>query len=432
MSRPLGRSVNDAIHYVGYRWVRIHDAAERMYPGCTFIRLDIKDYYRTFAVDPADWHLLAFRGPLDAAARTLTEIWDTRLPFGVRHAVEFAHRCSTFITWLLQHLGLRNIFTIMDDILIISTPQPQSWLHPSSYFTTARKALEHLGFTVHTGNTKTHDWAPSCEWLGLVLDGHLGRIYLPERKLTRYAARIDDAITLAQANKALLSSELIALVATLVYCSQVVWGGSTHLRALLLASSAADASPNTTWRLNRAALAELMWWRDHLRQHNGYAITPGHTTPEVWISSDARGCGDIGTFATPTDYNMLKHAEISTRWADAPPTDADVTVHESFAILTAIRLHLPHITGKRVGLIVDNPKAAKMARKLRHRDPLIHPYAITIYNLATAHGFRITEVRHVPGTANQLADACSRFDTNRLASLLAIWPHSQLTPVVPY
>lgn len=69
LSAPAGHSINDAITYKQYKWASIDDALALVTPGCFMARVDVRNYYSNFPIDPADWSKLAFQWHLKMPQR---------------------------------------------------------------------------------------------------------------------------------------------------------------------------------------------------------------------------------------------------------------------------------------------------------------------------------------------------------------------------
>ena len=303
LNLPRGDSINDHLTYVAYLWVRVTDAAARMYPGCRFIRIDIRDYYRNFLVDPADWILLAFRFGLDPDTTLLTEMWDCFMPFGGRNMVEFAHRVSTFLTWALGQLGINNVFTILDDFLIISTPgQTQTGV-----FDKACAFLRHLGFPLAGAAHKTHDFQSECDWYGLHLNGDTLQLSFTDAKLDRLLSLIDTAL-----GQQINVTTALSLVGKLQNAGEVIWGVSTHIRPLLAWATHIE-SKHEPWHNIRAtneSRTALRWMRNHLRANNGLKVVAGDPRPEIRGAADASDWGYGGVIADVRNDNTIELASI--------------------------------------------------------------------------------------------------------------------------
>ena len=420
LSSPKGHSINDHLIYLSYNWTKVTDAAKTMYQGCKFIRIDIKDYYRHIPVDPADWHLLAFHFELTPGKTT--ELWDCFMPFGSRNAVEIAHRFSTFLTWLGNMRGIKNLFTILDDFLIISeTDKPTN---PSTMKTMIRD-LETIGFNVSGKINKTHDWSDNCEWMGIMWSSNpQPKAYLSNDRINTLLPEIETFIK----NRNAPNDTLITLIHRLVWASPVVWGLSTHLLHLLKLNQNITGKPSYHHtNLKKPELEELRWIKQNLTANNGKGLYPGDDSPQIWISTDAKGFGPnenpgYGIFISATRHYSLTHRDMQILFPhDCPIIDAPIHEHEAFAILAAARLCHDLIKDKRLGIINDNSAATKMARKLRSKVPKLQAMALNLFTLADKYNFRITRAEHVPGENNQLADSLSRHDLNRFHKTLLNW-----------
>ena len=168
LSSPRSHNINDCTRYAGYRWCRTDDLASRIKPNSWGCRFDVTDYYRHFSVSPEDWQLLACLLPLTENGECV-ELWDTRMPFGFRPAVEIAHRMSTAIVYTINQRGINNVFATLDDFFkldsgCVSKP-------PEDTFTQICEVFESdFGFPLNMKPHKTHSWEQSVEWSGWIWD----------------------------------------------------------------------------------------------------------------------------------------------------------------------------------------------------------------------------------------------------------------------
>ena len=427
-SSPRGRSLNDVITYVAFRWVSIRDAASRIFRNCKFFRADIKDYYRQIPVDPGDWHLLAFVFALEPGAAQ-TEIWDCFMPFGGRHCVEIGHRISTFITWALGNRGLTNVFTVIDDILGIEIPN-----HPQpNALNTVISLLKDLGLPHNPKPDKTHDWATRCDWMGLSLCSSTMTIGLTPAKLDRYLLLIHNSLD----RKGCDIATICNTIHKLIWAATVVWGISTHIRYLTQLARRLEEL-NTPWQkhyISGNSRHELEWISNNMRSHNGLALTLGAASPTLLIAVDARkaNLGGCGGCTSDGKYFAYTHAEITAKFPeDAPAANDDISVLESYAILVGLRT-FDTGAAQRIALQVDNGTSGKMARTLRGPRPNERPHADKVHNIAilifqhlTRSGSRLTSVTTVPGRLNQMADALSRQQLDKYHALARNHDHSTI------
>ena len=165
LSKPLNGNVNDCTRYISYRWCRMDNIAKRIRHNMWGCRFDVTDYYRHFCVSHADWHLLAFRAPLESPTGAMCEIWDTRMPFGYRPAVEIAHRMTTAIVYAINALGIFDVFAILDDFFKLSAPQDVA-PSPDTYASICAVFENDFRFPLNYSPHKTHPSQRSVEWSG--------------------------------------------------------------------------------------------------------------------------------------------------------------------------------------------------------------------------------------------------------------------------
>lgn len=150
LSAPAGRSINDAITYKQYKWASIDDALALVTPNCFMARVDVRNYYRHFPIDPADWSKLAFQWHFPGEEQAVT-LWDPYLQFGQRNAPEVAHRFTLAILEMMRRRGFHSLVGIMDDFLIVAPTREECQLA----FQALLDLLHALGFLVNMKPGKT-------------------------------------------------------------------------------------------------------------------------------------------------------------------------------------------------------------------------------------------------------------------------------------
>ena len=149
----------------------------------------------------------------------------------------------------------------------------------------------------------------------------------------------------------------------------------------------------------------------------------GHTFE---ARSDDASESAIGYYVDPTCYRRMTSSELTMVFHDAPPPDAAIAIFEAFAPLAFLRLEPERCRGQIINLRIDNTAAAAVMRRLRGPTQLDKPLREALQSVAEAVWFELTKlgarfgnIKLVPGSENELADAVSRGQWDRLWELIA-------------
>ena len=401
LSSPRGSSVNDAIPKalcsVSYASVdQAVELAKVLGKGCLLAKLDLQEAYRAVPVHPADQGLLAVTWKGDTYI-------DRALPFGLRSAPKVFSALTDAMIWLLHKRGVQNALHYLDDFLLLGPAN-----HPGCQqaLDTTLALCTELGFPV--APEKTEGPASSLVFLGIVLDSVQQQLRLPEEKLERTLAAIgrwsSQGETTARRGAG-KKRDLLSLIGLLSHAAMVVRPGRAFLRSLH--DAAASVADLDHWvHLNRAARADLAWWRTFLRCWNGISIMPPTSPPHV-MRSDASGSWGCGAVYEDHWFQL--------RW---PPAWAGVSIapKELVPIVIAMILWGPQWAGQRVCCLCDNAAVVAAVNKGSARDPNL---AHLLRTLAFTTAVLDISVRacHLAGVQNTSADALSRGKLNLFFSL---------------
>jgi len=171
--------------------------------------------------------------------------------------------------------------------------------------------------------------------------------------------------------------------------------------------------------INSMMRQAIDWWLDCIEANDGKRVVLGACAPDITIATDATGDGGIGIYVDRDNHIGLSGDEVRDAFPDvAPPVDAHIHIHESFALYLACQLYGHLMRDRYVHFITDNPTTARMAKFLSHRLPALHAIAKSVFILADKYNFRFHDIALVPGIQNQLADALSRQQYKRFHNLL--------------
>ena len=183
LSFPRGRSVNDGIDEALYSLSYIsvdHIAAKaaQLGPGALLAKVDIESAYRLVPVNPHDRPLLAvqWEGQI---------FINTRLPFGLRSAAKIFNTITDTLQWYLHQASILLIDHYLDDFVIIRLPLASQC--------TDSLAILDRECTILGVPMTPHKWeGPTTRLpvLGIVIDTAAGELRLPDDKLERLQAQL--------------------------------------------------------------------------------------------------------------------------------------------------------------------------------------------------------------------------------------------------
>jgi len=240
LSAPRGNNINDCTRFVGFRWCRMDDLASRIDSNSWGCRFDVTDYYRHFPVSPEDWHLLACKLPIVKDGPDV-QLWDTRMPFGFRPAVEVAHRMTTAVVYAINQRGITNVFATLDDFFKLDSGC--GTMPPEDAFDQICAVIEEdFGFPLNMKPHKTHSWKQIVEWDGWVWDLLNATVAMEP---VRRAALLDELRNLRGKHR-LTAQAAMHICGKLVWASTVVWGGRTFSQAWLDAAAEQQTCSRST------------------------------------------------------------------------------------------------------------------------------------------------------------------------------------------
>ncbi len=418
LSRPAGQAVNDYITYKHYTWASLDDALRMVTPNCFMARVDIRQYYRHIPIDPADWPLTAFEWHFQGEAGP-TVLWDPYLQFGQRNAPEVAHRFTMAILATMQSQGHSNIVGIVDDFLVVAPTEEAcraTWL-------ALIDTLQQLGFCVNMKPGKTDPPSQLVKFVGVHIDSRLMQVRLCPDKLRLIQGKLDRFNAMRSARR----QELQSLAGLLNWACKVVYGGRTFMRRLIdIASTPVEQHRHV--KLSSDARADITWWRQNLPKFNGHAvILPAKATTPLEFQTDAESTGAVGVFIMGGYAGLTRHqleADCAASGAYLPPAGLHICVYETFAVLVAVRLFPEAFRNGHFCVRSDNTQTVAAIRKGTCNAPLSKQHMMRILRELFQHSvqlnFRLTAT-HIPGFQNAMADALSRQQWSRFASLLKAW-----------
>ena len=258
---PKGCSVNDGIDasLSSLSYISVDDiatAAARLGQGALLAKVDIESAYRLIPVHPQDRPLLAVK-------------WDGKffvdlmLPFGLRSSAKIFNAVADALSWHLQRAGINLLFHYLDDFAIMGAPRSPQCAHSLEILDKECRWLS-VPMTAHKREGPT-----TClPVLGIVIDTMAGELRLPDDKLARLQALLQQWVN----RSACARKELESLIGMLNHACKVIRSGRLFLRRMLdLLHSVPATQPSI--RLNTGFRSDLAWWAAFITQWNGSGVS---------------------------------------------------------------------------------------------------------------------------------------------------------------
>ena len=404
LSYPHGDSVNDLISKEDFpvEFTGFDTAADMVRTrgrNCLMFKIDIKHAFRVLPIRPSQWILMGIE-------------WmgyyfvDFRLPFGLRSSPGIFNRFADVICWILQNIyNLKLTIHYSDDYFFIA-------LHPNSAqqeFDTAIQAFKDLGLPV--AMEKTVPPTTQLPFLGIDLDSSDLTMSVPEAKKTD----ILQLLRSWEGRRKCTKTELLNLTGKLQHICKVVRPGRTFLRRLW------DLTRNIKRghhhiSLNQCARADISWWIHFLPEWSRSTIIPETfeiRDSDLHLFTDASKLGLGGIYGNQW---------IQARWpknmaALNKGSAIDIDYLELFAIYAACATWGHEWTGKRIVIHTDNMPITDVWQAGTSKSPLLMGLVRKVFFEAAKNQFTLS-LKFIPGKHNTIADDISRFQMERLKSLV--------------
>ena len=414
LSFPTGKSINDGIDpdLCSLSYAKVDDVVKaicQLGPGSQMAKIDIKSAYRIVPVHPTDRHLLGIRWKGKVYV-------DGTLPFGLRSAPKIFNALADALEYILKLHGVSWLWHYLDDFITIGPPGSPAC---ATALDIMISVCDILGIPLAI--EKVEGPAQIIIFLGILLDTNTMELRLPEVKLRRLVALIEEW----SQKKWCIKRDLESLIGQLHHASTVVKPGRCFIRRMIELCKAVR-NHDRPLRLNKAFHSDLAWWRLFLRKWNGTAMMSTICTKPAQhsVTSDASGSWGCGAFSGQQWFQIA--------WSNYPQTDLidqSIAVKEMLPIIVACFLWGYQWAGEHVGIGCDNEAVVHVLGKRSCKDECLMHLLRCLFFIEAHFGFSISAV-HIPGRHNQLADALSRNNTFLFLSKVPEASRSP-TPVPP-
>ena len=390
LSAPPGNSINDYInpaqfalhYYTTDSAIRIINTLGR---NALMGKIDLKSAFRQLPVRKEDWHLLGIHWQGK---------WfvDKCLPFGLRSSPALFNQLAEAIKWIIHNTqGVRHIILYLDDFF---TAGPGN----SDECERNMAATNALCCTIGVPTKPKKEEGPfsTLTFLGILLDSATMTASITEERRTE----LQQAICQLGGRRFCTKRELLSLIGKLAFACKVVPPGRLFLRRLIdLSTTVRHLHHHVT--LNKAARADLAWWRHFLPTWPGASL---------FLQSDWTPAPDMELF---TDASNLGYgAYWAGRWFNhhwcSDQSRYTIAWKELYAILVACSTWGNLWRRKRILFHCDSTAVVAIWGKGACKCPHLMSLVGHLFLMAAGGNYHVA-IDHIPGALNQVADHLSRF-----------------------
>ncbi len=352
--------------------------------GAYLAKSDVKSAFRLVPVHSSCYHLLGFKfkGGL---------YFDKCLAMGAGTSCRIFESIPTAVNWILREkFGIQNSFHYLDDFLFIEDTYEKCKYDLEVF----KVVCKRLGVILSPDKTKEPD-TKMC-FLGIELDSRAMTARIPEDKLIKYRALIEEALEAPFLTQAQVKS----VIGCLNWCVNIVTTGRAFLRRLhdLVLG---DHEPKKIVVLTVEMRKDLEMWKNFLDSFNGRVFIdymPVESSESLNFYTDASYMGAGGTFKS--QWFQIRYPE---HWAERR-----ITYLELYPIVVAAHIFVQELRGKKVIFHTDNYAVMTILNKCTSPNPKFMPLVRKLVILAMKNRIKFCS-KHVKGTCNSIADAISRF-----------------------
>ena len=418
LSAPHGKSVHSSINDLinkndcSLSYVTIDDAIQEIIKqgtGALMCKADISDAFKLIPIKPSQYHMFCVK-------------WNDQyfyyrtLSFGCRSSPKIFDQFSSALCWILQNnYNVSFILHLLDDFLTVDKP---------TYDADRTMALISLVFNQLNVPLAAHKTMGPCtelEYLGIILDSNKLQARLPSEKVVRML----DILSSLENKKSCTKRELLQLLGHLNFAARVIPPGRSFVSYLLkIAHSVKQLSYHV--HLNEECREDISMWKLFLQHWNGVSMFHDNqrtVAADMQLFTDASSTLGFGGYFLGQWF--------SSKWPTHLPVEEDVEVsmafRELYPIVVAAMLWGQNWNRKRILFYCDNLGTVQIIRKGRSKSPPVMLLMRQLTWCAVRNNFCVY-AEHLPGKANKIADALSRFEIKTFRELA---PEAALKPCSP-
>lgn len=359
-SRPYD-SVNDHMLTTASRFKFSHVENVRpmvQYNGYGGV-VDLSNAYRSILIFPPHRSYMGFQWEFGGKTVNFS---DNALCFGLRSAPSIFNEVSIFVKRYMARIGI-DCLCYLDDYFVAGP----DYLACREKQELLVSTLVGMGFEVNSRKVINPCQAP--RYLGVVIDLISLKFRLPEEKILKATALVDDTLSHTWVSR----KSLERVTGTLAHCSTLVKGGRTFCRRLY--SLLKNTRDKKRVRLSPLYRLDLQWWSKFLRVFDGLCDIFPETVPSAHVFTDASNtgfgawCQDNYLFGFWGDHNYAcGHIYPSPVFDDL--SVSNINVKELWPVLAAVKKWGEGWRNSYVLLFSDNTQVLSMISSGRSRNPI--------------------------------------------------------------
>lgn len=400
LSAPTDNSINDGINKEDFslHYSTIDDAVQLIHQqgaGANMAKIDIKSAFRTIPVHQEDRELLGIYW------REKFYI-DRCLPFGLRSAPFIFDQYASALEWILRHnYSITELIHYLDDFLLVG---PATSNQCKQALELILKLCAQLGFPI--AMEKLEGPTTLITFLGILIDTINMELRLPPGKLESLLLLLQQW---QSTSRKVTKRRLLSLIGKLSFAAKVIPAGRIFLRRLIDLSTRAKKLHHRI-TLSAAARADIKWWQDFLPGWNGVSLMlqpHWESSLDLDLYTDASGSLGFGAYfqgswfcGTWSKQQLLQ----SIQWK------------ELFAILAAAATWGKLWHRKRILIHCDNQAIVQIWQTKKPKHKALTKLCRKLFFLAAKNNYTVN-LKHIPGSSNELADALSRQQVSRFHNL---------------
>lgn len=395
-------SINELIDKEEYSlsYVSVDDAIQQiqlMGRQSKLCKLDITDAFKLIPMSPKLW-------PFYGICWNQQYYFYTKLTFGCRSSPKIFDLLSTALCWIIStNYQVEYIIHFLDDFLTIDAPSVLAERTMAILLMVFKK------LNIPVSPSKTMGPCDSLEFLGITLDTVKMEARLPANKLQRISRTIESFCE----RRSVTKRELLSLLGHINFASRVIIQGRSFTSYLLtLAASVKKLHHHV--HFTQACRQDLYMWHSFMEQWNGHSVFLHDATTlahDIDLYTDAAGVIGFGGYYHGQWFQSHWPQHISL-----DKSDMSMAYMELYPIVVAAIIWGPKWAALRIKIHCDNQATVDIIKKGRSKCEYIMPIMRRLTWCSFINNFVLTAV-HIPGKQNNIADALSRFQTDRFRRL---------------
>ena len=342
---------------------------------------DLKSGYHHLDVFQEHWQYLGFAWGVGTEMRYYTF---TVLPFGLATA---CYVFTKLMRPLIRHWRSQRIRAIVyiDDGIVAVEGEAQA----QQVSKIIQVDLEKAGFVT---NIQKCSWVPSksISWLGFDINLEVGKLTVPERKITFLQCQLSSIV----GQKFLPARQLASIIGKVISMSLALGSIARFMTRALYAVLNNRHSWCQVLEITPEALLELKFWLCNLRKYNGQ---------NIWHSPSA--CRLVYSDASATGYGgyIVEHGPqiAHGQWSQEEAAQSS-TWRELCGVLRVLESLATKLKHERLKRLSDNQNVVRILTT-GSRQPQLQALALNVFTVCMTNQIRL-EPEWIPRSENEQAD----------------------------